>query len=151
MRLRQRGIRDIGAADEARHEGGGRLQIQLARRGQLLDAPLVEHRDAIRHGQGLALVVGHVDEGDAELLLQALELDLHFLAQLQVERAQRLIEQQHLGMIDERARQRHALALPAGELRRPAPALRVQLHQLEHFARALLRARSAATPRTRGP
>ena len=149
--LCQRGVGDIGAADEARHERRGRPQIQLARRRQLLDAPLVEHRDAIGHRQGLTLVVGHVDEGDAELLLQALELDLHFLAQLEVERAQRLVEQQHLGAVDQRARQRDPLALAAGQLRRPALALRAQLHQLEHFARARCSRSAFATPRTRGP
>ena len=143
-------IRYICAADEARHEGGRRLHVELARRGELFDAPMVEHRDTVRHRQRLALVVRHVDEGDAEFLLQALELDLHFLAQLEVERAQRLIEQQHLRMIDERARQRHALSLPAGELRRPALTQRFELHQLEHLARQSLAlvARDTAHART---
>ena len=45
---------------------------------------------------------------------------LHLLAQLQVERAERLVEQQHLRLADQRARQRHALALAARQLRRPA-------------------------------
>ena len=89
-------IRHIGAADEARDERGARARVQLARRGELLDLPGVEHRDPVGHRQRFALVVRHVYEGDAEPALQALELDLHFLAQLQIERAQRLVEQQHL-------------------------------------------------------
>ena len=49
----------------------------------------------VRHRQRLLLVVRHVDERDADVLLDALELDLELLAQLEVERAQRLVEQQH--------------------------------------------------------
>ena len=48
----------------------------------------------------------------------ALQLLLHLLAQLQVERAERLVEQQHLGPVDQRARQRDALALAARQLAR---------------------------------
>ena len=63
-----------------------------------------------------------VDEGLAEVLLERLEEDLHLLAQLQVERAERLVEQQHLRVVHERARERDALALAAGELHRLAAA-----------------------------
>ena len=46
-----------------------------------------------------------------------LELELHVLAQLLVERAERLVHQEHAGE-DERAGERHALLLAAGELAR---------------------------------
>ena len=49
-------------------------------------------------------------------LLDRLELDLHLLAELQVERAERLVEEQHAGPVHERPGERHALALAAGEL-----------------------------------
>jgi hypothetical protein len=64
--------------------------------------------------------VGHVDERDSHLLLDRLELDLHVLAQLEVEGAQRLVEQQHPGPVDERAGERDPLPLTAGELGGPA-------------------------------
>ncbi len=48
--------------------------------------------------------------------LDRLELDLHLLAQLEVERAERLVEEEHLGPIDEGAGQGDALALAAREL-----------------------------------
>ena len=96
--------------------------------GPLVDAPraapicsiaaLVHDRDPVGHRQRLLLVVGHVEERDPDVALDPLELDLQSLAQLQVERAERLVEQQHLGEVDERARQRDALLLAAGELRR---------------------------------
>ena len=51
-------------------------------------------------------------------LLDLLELDLHLLAQLQVERAERLVEQQHARPVDERPGERDALPLAAGQLGR---------------------------------
>ena len=64
----------------------------------------------------------------------ALELDLHLLAQLQVERAERLVEQQHARAVDDRARERDALALAAGELDGLALADAGQAHHLERLA-----------------
>ena len=49
-------------------------------------------------------------------LLQLLELELHLLAELAVERAERLVAQQHRRPDHERAGQRHALLLAAREL-----------------------------------
>ena len=57
-----------------------------------------------------------VHEGDADLLLDALELDLQLLAQAQVERAERLVEEQRPRAVDQRAGERDALPLAAGEL-----------------------------------
>ena len=53
-------------------------------------------------------------------MLDPLQLELHLLAQLQVERAERLVEQQHLRPVDERAGERDPLLLAAGELARAA-------------------------------
>ena len=66
----------------------------------------------------LLLVVRDVDERDADLLLDVLELDLQLPAQAQVQRAERLVEQQRARAVDERAGERDALLLAAGELRR---------------------------------
>ena len=82
--------------------------------------PFVEDRQAVAHRERLVLVVRDVDERDREILLEALQEELHLLAQLQVERAERLVEEQHLGAVDERAGERDPLALAAGELRRLA-------------------------------
>jgi len=73
--------------------------------------------------------VGDEDEGDAERFLQRLQFFLHVFAQLQVERAERLVEQQHFRPVDQGARQRHALALAAGQLARAARAVIGQPHQ----------------------
>ena len=57
-----------------------------------------------------------VDEGNTNLLLDALELNLHVLAQLQVQSAQRLVQKQHLGAVHQGAGDGHPLLLTAGEL-----------------------------------
>jgi hypothetical protein len=72
--------------------------------------------------------VGHEHEGDADVALQLLQLDLHLLAQLEVERAERLVQQQHLGPDHERAGQRDPLPLAAGELAGLAVAVAGHLH-----------------------
>ena len=66
-----------------------------------------------------------VDERDAELVLDALEEELHLLAELEVERAERLVEQQHARPAHERPGQRDPLLLPSRQLtvlRCPTPA-----------------------------
>ena len=65
--------------------------------------------------------MGDEHESDAEIALQGLQLDLHLFAQLQIEGAQRLVEEENLGLVHKRTGQCHALALAAGQLRR-APA-----------------------------
>ena len=111
-------LEHVRDADEAGDELGRRALVDLGGRADLLDLALVEHGEAVAHRQRLLLVVRHVDERDADLALDALELDLHLLAQLEVERAERLVEQQHARAVDDRAGERDALALAAGELRR---------------------------------
>ncbi len=71
-------------------------------------------------GVGVLLVVGDVDRGDAELALQLPQLDAHLDPQPGIEVRQRLVEQQHLRLDHDRARERDALLLAAGQLRRPA-------------------------------
>ena len=112
------GRQHVRRADEIGDEARLRALVDFLGRADLLHLAVVEHGDAVGHRQRLALVVRDEDEGDAERLLQGLQLFLHLLAQLQVERAERLVEQQHLRLVDEGARQRHALPLPAGELAR---------------------------------
>src|SRR4051794_17732596 len=134
------GVRALaGAVDEVRHteeprdEGGPRVLVELGSVAGLLDPALAHHRDPVGHGHGLLLVVRDVHEGDADLLLDALELDLELAAQAQVEGAERLVEKQGARLVDERAGQCDALLLAAGELRRLAPGERPELDELEHL------------------
>ena len=73
-RTRRRARDDIDAwrTKEARHKLVGRGIVEIHWRAELFDSALVEHRDAIRHRQRFALVVGDENKGDAELALQRL-------------------------------------------------------------------------------
>ena len=96
------------------------MLVDVPRRAELLDLAAGHHGKPVGHRQRLLLVVRDVDEGDPDLALDALQLDLELAPQLRVERAERLVEQQHRRREHERTRERDALLLPAGELVRPA-------------------------------
>ena len=68
----------------------------------------------------LLLVVGDEERRHVDLVVQAAQPLAQLGADLGVERAERLVEQQHLRLDRQRARERHPLALAAGELRRVA-------------------------------
>ena len=124
-------IQRIVFTDEAGDERGRRLVVKPVRRSDLNDGAAFEYGDAIRHGQRFALVVRHIDDGDAEHLVDLLQLDLHMLAQLLVERAERLVHQNEGRLEDERAGERDALLLAARELGRLAILELLQPHHFE--------------------
>ena len=69
--------------------------------------------------------------------LDALELHLELLAQLEVQGAQRLVQQQHARPVDQRAGERHALALAARELAGPAVLEALEPHHRQRLGHAL--------------
>ena len=60
--------------------------------------------------------MGHIDEGDLQLLLVAADLHLHLRPELAIEIGERLVEQQQGGPRDQAAGKGHALLLAAREL-----------------------------------
>ena len=123
------GLDDVRRADEAGDEPRRRALVDVFGVADLLDVPVRHHREAVAHHERLLLVVRDVDERDADLALDAHQLELHLLAELEVERAERLVEQQHRGFVDERPRQRDALLLAAGELAGPALVVALELRR----------------------
>jgi hypothetical protein len=73
----------------------------------------------------------------AQLVLQADQLELRVFTQLLVERTQGFVEQQQFGPFDQRARERHALLLAAGQLVRFALGEAAELHEFQHGGDAL--------------
>ena len=80
----------------------------------------VEQGDAVRDRHGLDLIVSHQEGGQIERDDERSQPGARLLAQLRVEIGERLVEQDDGGFVDEGARERHALLLPAGELVRVA-------------------------------
>jgi hypothetical protein len=75
--------------------------------------------------------------GDVQFVVQAAQPAAQFLAHLGVERAEGLVEQQHARLDRQRAGQRDALALAAGQLRGEAVGQPVELHEVEQFMHLL--------------
>ena len=107
------------AADEGGHEHAARAMVDLGRRAGLEHAAAVHDGDPVGHRHGLDLVVGDVDGGGADPLVQALQLLAHQLAEGGIERAQRLVHEEGLGPADDGTAQRHPLAVAAGEPAHP--------------------------------
>ena len=80
----------------------------------------MHHRDAVGHRHRLELVVGDVDHRRVQLQVEAFQLGAHLHPQLGVQIGERLVHQKRLRVADQRAAQRDALLLPAGELARMA-------------------------------
>ena len=144
--LVDRQLERVQRADEIGDERGARMVVDLARGAELLDLAAVHHGDPVAHRERLLLVVRHVDERRAELVLDPLQLELHLLAELHVERAERLVEQERRRTVDERARERDALLLAARELLRPAALEPSSVDDAEQLVRSARGARRAARP-----
>ena len=74
------------------------------------------------------------DERDAELPLDLDELALHLLAKLQVERRERLVEEQHFRLVDDGARDGDALLLAARHPRDVRVLVAFEVHELQRVA-----------------
>ena len=108
-------LEEVRVADEGRDEARPRGLVDLDGRPDLLDPPRVHDGDPVAEAHGLALVVGDVEERDPDLVVDHVELDEHPLAELEVEGGQRLVEEEHLRLVDEGPGDGHALFLPARE------------------------------------
>ena len=92
-----------------------RLVVDVDRGADLLDLAFVHHHDGVGKRKGFLLVVGDVDEGDAQFPVHLLQFDLHVLAHLEVQGREGLVQQQDLGLVHERPGDGHALLLSAGQ------------------------------------
>ncbi len=113
-------LQEIGRADEIGDEAVRRSLIQLHRPAGLLDPTVAHDDDRVAHRQRLLLIVGHVHKGDPDLALEGLELELHLLAELEVEGTERLVEEQDRGSVHEGPGERDSLLLAARHLPHPA-------------------------------
>src|SRR6266508_979914 len=84
---------------KSRNKGRCRIFINIRRCANLFDPSFIKNRDPVTHCQRFFLIVSDKYKGDPHLTLNILELNLHLLAQFQVERPKRFIEKQDFGMI----------------------------------------------------
>ena len=81
--------------------------------------------------------MGNVHEGNADFLVDVFQHLLHMMAQLQVQRTQRLIQKQRARLKHQGTRQSNALLHAAGKLARLVVFMAAQLHQVNHARHAL--------------
>ncbi|OGN85389.1 MAG: hypothetical protein A2X23_08395 [Chloroflexi bacterium GWC2_73_18] len=98
-------------ADEAGHETVEGPVVELARGAHLLQQAGVHDGDAAAHGHRLDLVVGDVDDGRAQALVEAGDLGPRLHPQLGVEVAERLVHEEDGRLAHDGPAQGHALAL----------------------------------------
>ena len=101
----------------------------------LADDGSVLQLDRALEPRGDVGVVGRDDEREAELALQRLDQVEHALARVRVEVPGRLVAEQQLRLLRERARDRDALRLAARELGRQVVRLRGEPDELEQLLR----------------
>src|SRR6266850_4060938 len=120
---------DLWAADHLGDPQVLRIAIEPLRSVDLKQLAAHHHGDAVGHGHRFGLIVGDVDEGDAQTAVQRDDFRAHLHPQLGVEVGQRLVHQEHCGMPYHRAAERNALALTTGKLARLAVQ---QMADIEH-------------------
>ncbi len=100
------------------------------------EPPDIHHRDTRGHAKRLFLVVRDDQKRRPDTLLDADQLTSRLFAQFTIECGERLIEQQKLRHLGQRARQGHALPLPARQLMRPAVRVIRHLNERQHLLNA---------------
>ena len=125
-------------AHEAGDEVVGRVREHPLGRVALHEAALAHDRDPVAEPHGLVDVVRDEHDRLAQPLLDAEELPLQPLARQRVDRAERLVHQQHRRVGRQRAGHADALRLAAGQLVGvgAAVALGIEPDELEQLAHA---------------
>ena len=84
-----------GRPQESHHELARGGVVDLVRSAGLLHAAAVDDDDVVGDLERLFLVVSHEHRGDVDLVMEASQPLAQLLADLRIEGAERLIEQQH--------------------------------------------------------
>ncbi len=143
--------RDLG--DEVAHVVVGRRAHHLVGRADLHDLAVAHDQDPVAELERLGEVVGDEHHRLAELAVEPDHLVLHVAADQRVERRERLVEQQDVGVAGERPRQADPLLHAAGELVGVGVLVARQAHQVDDVAgrRAPLLLRACRGSRGRRP
>ncbi len=107
---------DVGGAEELGGPPRLGVVVDVLGRAGLLDAAVAHHHDLVGERERLLLVVGHEQGTGAGRSQDRHDLLAQRLAEPGVERGERLVEQDDLGIRGQSTGQRHALALTARQL-----------------------------------
>ena len=75
-------VDDVALSDKVSNKGILWLVVNILRSADLLDFTVLHNHHPVGHGQCLLLVVGNINEGNLQRLLNPHQLGLHLLAQL---------------------------------------------------------------------
>ncbi|MGV8984711.1 MAG: hypothetical protein ACOH2H_00280 [Cypionkella sp.] len=81
------------------NEDARRAVVEARWRAKLLDPATVEQHHPVVHRQRLDLIVGDIDRGDVQGLLQVANFGPHLHRELGIKIAERFIEQEDLGLL----------------------------------------------------
>ncbi len=137
VRAHERVAEAVDGPDERHHELVGGVSYSSRGAPACSIAALVHDDDLLGDFHRLLLIVRDEDRRHVDLLVQAAQPFAQLGAHLRVERAEGLVEQQHLRLHGQRARERHALQLSAGELGGVALGEAVEAHEREQLLDAL--------------
>ena len=98
------------------HVGAAVARDEIVRRALVDDGAGAKHDHVVAHALDLAHVVRGEEHGAATRALVVLEIGAHAVADVRVERRGGLVQQQHLGLVEQRLRDRYARALPRRQL-----------------------------------
>ena len=101
--------------DEGGNEEICRTLINVLGSADVLDNAAVHNCNTVGNGHGFLLVMGNVNAGDANVVLNVLDNGTHFNTKLCVKVGERFVHQQHVGADAEGAGQSNTLLLTAGE------------------------------------
>ena len=113
------------------------MLVDVGGTAHLLHLAAVEDSYSVAHGERFFLVMRDEDKRNSHLLLDVLQLPLHFLSQLEIQCAQGFIQKKHTRLIDQGPRQRDSLALAPGKLGWLAVPKSSQLDKVQHLIHSL--------------
>ncbi len=129
----------------------GRLRPELVGGTGLYHVAVTHHCDAVAERESLGLIVRDEERCHAELLEQCTEVLEQPLSKRAIERAERLVEEQHARLRRERSCESDALLLAAGKRRDRASLEPVQPDEFEQLAHLSIDLMLRASPRMRRP
>src|SRR5262245_20769305 len=124
---------DGARAQKRRNEQGTGPRVEILGRANLEDTAALDYRDAICQLECFFLIVSDQNRCHSKLLLDVLETAPELGSYLDVQSAERLVQQQNIRLVCKSPRQRYALLLAARKLRRISTAEPGQAYEVEQL------------------